>query len=94
MVRVRRFWIEYKYSIPYTSYIILHLTDIHYPLSNICIPMRILSIETSCDETAAAILEMKGSAPVLLANVIAAAVSSQDVSMERIRIGMQIFDNG
>ena len=70
MVRVRRFWIEYKYSIPYTSYIILHLTDIHYPLSNICIPMRILSIETSCDETAAAILEMKGSAPVLLANIV------------------------
>lgn len=32
--------------------------------------MRILSIETSCDETAAAILEMKGSAPVLLANVV------------------------
>lgn len=32
--------------------------------------MRILSIETSCDETAAAILEMKGSAPVLLANIV------------------------
>ena len=32
--------------------------------------MKILSIETSCDETATAILEMKGGVPVLLANVV------------------------
>ncbi len=32
--------------------------------------MRILSIETSCDETAAAILEMKDGTPILLANVV------------------------
>jgi N6-L-threonylcarbamoyladenine synthase len=32
--------------------------------------MKILSIETSCDETAAAIIEMRDGAPVLLANVV------------------------
>ena len=32
--------------------------------------MRILSIETSCDETAAAIIEMRDGTPVLLANVV------------------------
>jgi N6-L-threonylcarbamoyladenine synthase len=32
--------------------------------------MKILSIETSCDETAAAIIEMKDGIPLLLANVV------------------------
>ena len=38
--------------------------------------MRILSIETSCDETAAAILEMRDGTPVLLANVVSSQVEA------------------
>ncbi|MGB5019087.1 MAG: tRNA (adenosine(37)-N6)-threonylcarbamoyltransferase complex transferase subunit TsaD, partial [Candidatus Moraniibacteriota bacterium] len=38
--------------------------------------MRILSIETSCDETAVAILEMRDGMPVLLSNVVSSQVEA------------------
>jgi N6-L-threonylcarbamoyladenine synthase len=38
--------------------------------------MRILSIETSCDETACAIIEMRDGMPILLANVVSSQIEA------------------